>query len=189
MKDLNLNDIKAVFLDRDGVINAYRPGRYVNSADDFEFIPGSLTAISRLTDAGIRVFVVSNQAGVGKGLLEESMLNTITNKMLEQIKDKGGDVLDVFYCLHTPDDGCDCRKPKPGLLVSAMTKYKLNPKEVIFAGDSETDLQAAQAAGCRSVLVLTGKTKPGTENQLPIQAQIVVPDLLSFVASFLGAES
>ncbi len=148
-----------VLLDRDGVINTYQPGRYVNSPGDLKFIRGSLAAIRSLTEKGIGIVVISNQAGVGKGLMRRETLDDVTRKMLKTIEEKGGRIREVKYCCHEPDAGCRCRKPAPGMILEAARRHKFRPADVVFIGDSRTDIEAAGAAGCPSILVLSGQQK------------------------------
>lgn len=152
--------MKVVFLDRDGVINKY-PGnkKYVTSWNDFQFLPCALDALALLRSHGFKVFVVSNQAGVGKGLYSQKALDLLTTNMLKEIRKAGGKVDKVCYCTHRPEEGCSCRKPKPGLILSAKKKYRLNLKNAFFVGDSILDCMTAAAAGIRSILVFSGREK------------------------------
>ena len=119
-------------------------------------IPGSLEAIALLTEAGYDVFVASNQAGIARGKLTESALDKIHEKMFAEVEAKGGQIKDVKYCPHHPDDHCDCRKPEPGLLLELAASHGLDITSGHFVGDSLKDLRAAENAGCIGVLVLTG---------------------------------
>lgn len=148
-----------VLLDRDGVINTYQPGSYVHTPADLKFIRGSLTAIRRLTERGIGIVVISNQAGVGKGFMRRETLDAITRRLLAVVKRAGGAIREVKYCVHAPDAGCACRKPRPGMIHAAAKKHRFDPREAIFIGDSKTDIEAARGAGCASILVLTGQQK------------------------------
>jgi len=152
--------MKAVFLDRDGVINKY-PGDklYVTSLKKFCFLPGAKQAIARLTKAGFKIFVVSNQAGIGRGIYEHRTLEAITRKMLVEIEKAKGKINKVYYCLHRKDAGCSCRKPRPGLLKKAAKEFKFSLKNACFIGDTIRDVITARRAGCKSVLVLCGKEK------------------------------
>ncbi|MDD2927820.1 MAG: HAD-IIIA family hydrolase [Candidatus Omnitrophica bacterium] len=151
---------KIIFLDRDGVINKY-PGDklYVTSLKKFYFLPGAKKAIAQLTRAGFKVFVASNQAGVGRGIYERRTLEAITRKMLLEIEKTKGKIGKVYYCLHRRDAGCSCRKPRPGLLKKAAREFNFNLKNACFIGDTIRDVLTARAAGCKSVLVLCGKEK------------------------------
>lgn len=147
----------AVFLDRDGVIN-YNREDYVKTPEEFVFLPGSVAAAARLTRAGLALFVISNQAGVGKGLITDEALAAITRKMLDGLAAGGACVQGIYYCPHRPDGGCDCRKPAPGLLQRAAREHGLDLAQTHFVGDDRRDVAAGAAAGVRTVLVLSGKT-------------------------------
>jgi histidinol-phosphate phosphatase family protein len=149
--------VRAVFLDRDGVIN-YNKEEYVRTPEEFVFLPGSPGAVARLCRAGCSVFVVSNQAGVGKGLITEEMLAAITERMCDGLAACGGVLQGVYYCPHRPDAGCDCRKPNPGLLRQAARDHGIDLTQAIMVGDAHRDIQAGAAVGARTVLVLSGKT-------------------------------
>lgn len=151
----------AVFLDRDGVINKY-PGdkKYVTCLKEFRFLPRVKEAIALLNKAGYQVFVISNQAGVTKGLYSQKTLDAITSHMLSGIEQQGGRIASVYYCIHRSEDNCSCRKPKAGLLLAAKKDYPdVSLKNSFFIGDTMRDVQAARNAGCKSVLVLSGKEK------------------------------
>jgi len=148
---------QAVLLDRDGVINFDSPD-YILSPDQWQPIPGSLEAIAKLTLANIPVAIVSNQSALGRGMLDQETFQTIHAKMMLAIEEAGGAIAHTAYCPHVPEDDCNCRKPKPGLIVETLAH--LNPvvqtKTVVFIGDSVRDIQAALAANITPVLVQTG---------------------------------
>ena len=148
--------MKLVILDRDGVIN-FDSEHYVKSAEERTPIPGSLEAVARLTQAGFRVVVATNQSGLGQGLFDMAALNAIHNKMHKAVNQLGGRIDAVFFCPHARDAGCACRKPLPGMLLEIAERYDLTLAGVPTVGDSLRDLQAARAAGARPILVLTGK--------------------------------
>jgi D-glycero-D-manno-heptose 1,7-bisphosphate phosphatase len=145
-----------VLLDRDGVINQRIPGGYVTSWAQFRFLPGVLEALRALANENISVLIVSNQACVGKGLVTWEELDEITRRFLMEVERNGGKIQGVYYCPHRPEDACDCRKPKPGLLVKAQSEHGFNFKETPLIGDSETDLVAAKSVGCPGILVTSG---------------------------------
>jgi D-glycero-D-manno-heptose 1,7-bisphosphate phosphatase len=148
--------VQAVFLDRDGVINENRCD-HVTCWDEFRFIPGARDAIARLTGAGVRVFVVTNQAIVNRGVVTPQEISAINERMVAEIVRAGGRVEAVAWCPHRPDEGCACRKPKPGLLLALARRYALDLHDTVLVGDALSDVQAGQAAGCSTVLVLTGR--------------------------------
>lgn len=146
----------AIFLDRDGVINRRRPGDYVLNWSEFVFVPGIRSALKQLSSLGLPLIVISNQAAVGKGLLDPSGLEDITTRMHQTLLSDQVFLFAAYYCIHRSTEGCICRKPKPGLLFRAAQDHNLDLSRSIFIGDSDTDLQAAQAAGCKPVLFSSG---------------------------------
>lgn len=148
--------MKAIIIDRDGVINEERVPHVCNLGE-WVAIPNSLEAIARLNQLQYHVFVASNQSGIGKGLYSLETLNAIHDKMHAELKRVGGVISDIAYCPHHPAAGCDCRKPKPGLLHQLAKKYHLDLSDIFFIGDSWSDVLAAQAAGAKPILVRSGK--------------------------------
>ncbi len=146
---------RAVFIDRDGVINRDSPD-FIKSWDEVDFLPGSRRAIRELTAAGYAVIVVTNQSGVGRGLLTLETLAEIHRRMRAAVREAGGDIRDIRFCPHRPGDGCDCRKPLPGLILSAARDHGIDPSRAWMVGDSVRDIRCGQTAGCRTVLVRTG---------------------------------
>lgn len=153
-----------IILDRDGVINE-DSDEYIKSPDEFIPIAGSLAAIARLTQAGYTIVVATNQSGIARGYFDEATLQAMHEKLYKLLATEGGRIDRIYYCPHGPDDQCDCRKPKPGLLQQILNDYPVDPAATIAIGDSLRDLQAAQAVGISSMLVRTGKGKK-TEIQL-----------------------
>ncbi len=154
--------MKLVILDRDGVIN-YDSDFYIKSPEEWIPIPRSLNAIAKLTKAGFKVAICTNQSGIGRGLYDEAMLSKIHDKLMEHVVLYGGEVDKIFYCPHHPDDNCECRKPKPGMLNQVAKHFDVSLKNVPFIGDSIRDLQAAQAVEARPILVLTGYGQKSVE--------------------------
>lgn len=147
-----------IILDRDGVIN-YDSVEYIKSPEEWQAIPGSLEAIAKLNQHNFQVLVATNQSGVARGYYDLITLNRIHEKMFNELLKRGGHIQEIFYCPHHPQDNCPCRKPKPGLIHQMQSKYALNPAETYFIGDSLVDVQAANAVGCKPLLVATGKSK------------------------------
>jgi D-glycero-D-manno-heptose 1,7-bisphosphate phosphatase len=177
--------MKTIFLDRDGVINKYPGDRlYVTSLRKFRFLPRAKKAIALLSGAGCRIFVASNQAGVGKGAYAQKTLDAITAKMLGDIEKAGGRITKVYYCTHRKEAGCGCRKPKPGMFKLAAKEFEINLKKAYFVGDTIGDVFTAQAAGCKSILVLTGKEKLSNQKNWEVKPDYVFKDLLA-AAKFL----
>ena len=150
--------MKLIVLDRDGVIN-HDSAAYIKSPAEWRPIAGSLNAISRLNQAGFHVIVATNQSGVGRGLFDMVALNAIHDKMHKALAQAGARVDAVFFCPHTVDDHCNCRKPKPGMLNDIAHRLNTNLTGVPFVGDSIRDLQAAAAVQAAPMLVLTGNGK------------------------------
>ena len=149
--------MKTVFLDRDGVINRNPPNKgYVQRWPEFSFIPNAREAIRELTQSGYRIIVVTNQAGIGRGLFSEESLMDTHSRMVAKISEAGGTIDAVYYCPHLPEAGCACRKPKPGMLLRAAREHNLELSNAYLIGDSITDIDAGQRAGTRTFLVLTG---------------------------------
>lgn len=175
------NSNKLIVLDRDGVIN-FDSDQFVKSPDEWKPIPGSLEAIARLNESGWRVVVASNQSGVGRGLFDMDTLNAINEKMTKSLAQVGGRLDAIFFCPHTADSTCDCRKPKPGMFVQIAERFNMNMRGVPVVGDSLRDLQAGMAVGCMPYLVLTGKgPKTQADPALPPETR-VFPDLAAVAA-------
>lgn len=162
--------MKAVFLDRDGVINKY-PGHseYVKSWGEFHFLPKAKTALKKLKRCGFELFVISNQAGVSKGLYTQADLDLITKNMLDELGENGVKISGVYYCVHSSQDNCRCRKPKTGLVDKAVSSLREKGQDLelsrsYFIGDSLIDIETAKAAGLKNILVFSGKEKPENRN-------------------------
>lgn len=177
--------MKLIILDRDGVIN-HDSDQYIKSPAEWRPIPGSLEAIARLNQWGWRVVVASNQSGIGRGLFGMDTLNAIHDKMIKALAQAGGRLDAIFFCPHAADSTCECRKPKPGMLLQIAERFNVGLAGVPVVGDSLRDLQAAVAAGCAPYLVLTGKgEKTKDDPALPPQTRIY-PDLAALVAELTG---
>ena len=175
---------KLIILDRDGVINEDSDA-YIKSPEEFIPIPGSLASIAQLNQAGFTVVVATNQSGIARGYFDLATLRAIHNKLTRLLAKQGAHIDEIFYCPHGPDDNCDCRKPKTGMLKEIVSKYGMYAETVISIGDSLRDLQAATALGIKSILVRTGKGRK-TESDLPNHpalAAIPVFDNLSAAVS------
>ncbi len=176
--------MKLIILDRDGVIN-HDSDEYIKSPDEWVPIPGSLESIARLNHAGHTVVVATNQSGIGRGLFNLDTLQQIHKKMQQEVARVGGKIDAIFFCPHTPDDHCDCRKPKPGLLLDIAKKFNCDLTDVPAVGDSLRDIDAAQAVGARPVLVRTGKGEAVVKSgKLPAGVD-VYDDLSAFVDALL----
>jgi len=181
-----MNTAKLIILDRDGVIN-HDSDDYIKNAEEWVPIKGSLEAISRLNHGGYTVVVVSNQSGIARGYFDIDALTAMHQKMDAMLLALGGKVDAVFYCPHAPEDACVCRKPKPGMLLSVGQRYNVSLRDVIFIGDSVTDVAAARSAHAQPILVRTGKGVKA-EKILLAEGRCTVPvfdDLAQAVTSLL----
>jgi D-glycero-D-manno-heptose 1,7-bisphosphate phosphatase len=186
-----MSGVKLVILDRDGTVNE-DSADYVKSPEEWVPLPGALEAIARLNHAGWHVVIASNQSGLGRGLFDVSTLNAMHAKMHALLAAVGGRVDAVFYCPHSPDDGCHCRKPEPGLLEQIGERYGIELRDVPMVGDSARDVLAAVAAGCEPHLVLTGKGEAHRGRDLPEtfpKATQVHSDLAAFADFLLTREN
>jgi D-glycero-D-manno-heptose 1,7-bisphosphate phosphatase len=178
--------MKLVILDRDGVINV-DSDRFIKSPDEWKPIPGALEAIARLNGAGFRVAVATNQSGIERGLLDMNALNAIHAKMLKAVQQVGGQIDVIYYCPHSGDAGCRCRKPASGMLIDIGQRLNVDLNGVVCIGDSPRDLDAAVAVGGVPYLVLTGKgAKTKATSTLPPGTQ-VFEDLSAAVDAVLAA--
>jgi len=180
-----------VILDRDGVIN-HDSEDYIKSPEEWRPIAGSLEAIARLCRADYRVVIATNQSGIATGRFDIDALNQIHRKMIVSVQQNGGKIDAIFFCPHAPDDQCDCRKPKPGLLLEASERLCTPLAGVPFVGDSSSDVEAAQAVGALPILVKTGYGSASHADWLsrndrhPFEHVPVFPDLAAFVDDLLG---
>jgi D-glycero-D-manno-heptose 1,7-bisphosphate phosphatase len=158
--------MKLVILDRDGTINQDSDD-YVKAPEEWRPLPGALEAIAKLNHAGWHVVVATNQSGLGRGLFDVAALNAMHAKLHTMLAAVGGRVDAIFYCPHTPDDNCRCRKPEPGLFEQIGERYGIDLKGVPVVGDTVRDLVAGTAVGCEPHLVLTGKAEPYRDRPLP----------------------
>ncbi len=182
--------MRLLFLDRDGVINRF-PGKglYLVEERKFRFIPGALKAIRLLSEAGFRIVVVSNQGCVSRGMITRASLMRMTKRMLKKVKDSGGKIHKVYYCMHQKADRCACKKPKTLLFEKAMKGLELERKEIYFIGDSEEDISAGHAIGCQSVLVLSGRSKRRDARTFAKKPHHVKKDLLETARWILARKS
>ena len=179
---------KVVFLDRDGVINREREGRTIDSWGEFRFVPGSLKALRLLKENKYRVIVVSNQAGVAKGLYSMKDLQAMTKRIKRTVQKHGGRLDAVYYCPHLPEDRCSCRKPKTGLFRKAKRKFKIQFPATTMIGDSVRDILAAKTLGCQTILVLSGRETLSRRRLWKVQPDTVKKNLLDAVRWMLKQE-
>lgn len=185
---------RLVILDRDGVINQ-DSDNFIKSVEEFVPIPGSLEAIARLNRAGYRVVVATNQSGLARGLLDRATLDAIHASLRQRLAAVGGQLDGIFFCPHGPDDGCDCRKPRPGLMHQIAAAFATELTGVPVIGDSVRDLQSALAVGARPILVRTGKGERSLASlgEASVDERLrtvpVYRDLEAAVAALLGGEA
>jgi D-glycero-D-manno-heptose 1,7-bisphosphate phosphatase len=175
--------LKIIFMDRDGVINEDRPD-YVKKWSEFEFLPGSLDALKLLTLNGYHIILITNQSVINRRIVTAAGLQEIHKKMTGAVVDHGGNIEAIYYCPHLPEDGCNCRKPEPGLICRAQADYGLDLSETCMIGDSLKDIRCARRAGCgRVILVRTGHGKEAERlcRDAGIEADYVADDLMAAV--------
>lgn len=160
-----MHTTKLVILGRDGILNKYRDD-HVKSPAEWQTIPGALEAVARLNHAGWHVVVATNQAGIGRGLIDMASVNAIHAHMNQLLLAQGGRLDAVFFCPHTPEDGCNCRKPQPGMMRDIAQRYGVDLHHVPMACDTLRDLEAAQAAGCEPHLVRSGRAATLADEQV-----------------------
>jgi D,D-heptose 1,7-bisphosphate phosphatase len=174
------NSSKAIFLDRDVVIN--KEVNYLSDPNDFEFLPGSIKALKKLQDLGFLLIIITNQSGLARGYFSKETLNKIHDKMKRILKESGVVLTDIFYCPHHPDftGNCECRKPKPGLIFQAKEKYNIDLKSSYMVGDTLSDILAGKNAGCKTVFVLTGHGKDQKDKIIQENPDYIHMNLLDF---------
>lgn len=160
-----MHAVKLVILGRDGILNQFRES-HVTAPDEWQAVPGALEAVARLNHAGWHVVVATNQAGIGRGMIDMAAVNAVHTHMNQLLAAQGGRIDAVFFCPHTPDETCECRKPKPGMMLEVGRRYGVDLKTVPMAADTLRDLLAAHAAGCEPHLLLTGRAANIGDDQL-----------------------
>ncbi|MDD5347931.1 MAG: HAD family hydrolase [Candidatus Omnitrophica bacterium] len=185
-----MQKVKAIFLDRDGVVNEY-PGHgdYVKSPDEFRLLPGAVQALEELSAAGFRLFIVSNQAGVAKGLYTDCDLRDMDDRLQQALA--GRAKLDgIYYCTHRKEEDCPCRKPKTGLIDKAVSLLageglSLDRSASFFIGDSIPDMETGRNAGLTTILVFSGKEKPQNHKVWTTQPDRTAQDLSAAARAIL----
>jgi len=174
--------MKVLFLDRDGVINRFPGnGKYVTKIKEFQYVPGALDALRILTNEGYSIFVISNQAGVAKGVYSSKKLEHINRKMLRDVRAMGGRIKRTFYCMHFSHAGCECRKPRIGSIRKAleiMNQTIRSAQKAFFVGDTESDILAGHNAGCATIFVLSGREDLRHMKGWKIKPDFIARDLL-----------
>lgn len=175
---------RLLILDRDGVLCQRRNG-YLETPEHWQPLPGALEAVARLNHAGYTVVLAANMPGLQRGLFDMATLNAIHARMHQDLARVGGRIEAIFFCPHTPEDGCDCRKPRPGLFQQIGQRYQLDLRQVHAVGDSASDALAAATAGCQPHMVRTGRAPRPTDPPPPPGTQ-THDDLNAFVTAFLA---
>jgi len=193
----NNTEIKAAFLDRDGTINVEKG--YLHRPEEVELIDGAAEAVRRLNEAGYTVFGVSNQSGVARGFHEEKDVELVNRRVIEMVKDKGGEIKEILYCPHHPDGiveefakACGCRKPAGGMVEEAKSRHGFTFSESIVIGDKAVDVELGRALGAKTALVLTGygkSEKAKIEDEGKVTPDYYASDLADAVDYFLGRNS
>ncbi|MDF3191351.1 D-glycero-beta-D-manno-heptose 1,7-bisphosphate 7-phosphatase [Pseudomonas paracarnis] len=176
--------LKLLILDRDGVIN-YDSDAYIKSVEEWIPLPGSIEAIAQLSKAGWTVAIATNQSGIVRGYYDIATLEAMHARLRALVAEQGGEVGLVVYCPHGPDEGCDCRKPKPGMLKIIAEHYKVPLAGIWFVGDSLGDLEAAKAVDSQPVLVKTGKGEKTQAKNLPV-GTLIFDDLAAVAAELIN---
>ena len=180
---------KIVFLDRDGVINQY-PGdtKYVTNWRQFRFLPGAKDALKQLNQAGYSIYVISNQAGVSKGIYTQESLDEITENMLRELNEAGVKIEEVTYCTHLTKDNCSCRKPKTGSIEKVLKALDIKDTSgIFFVGDATTDVETGKSAGLKTILVFSGREKPQNRTSWQVLPDYTAQDLPSAVHIILNS--
>ena len=175
--------MKLLILDRDGVIN-HDSDAYIKSVEEWVPIPGSIEAIAALSKAGWTVAIATNQSGIARGYYDLATLDAMHARLRSLVAQQGGEVGLIVYCPHGPDEGCDCRKPKPGMLHTIARHYSVDLPGLWFVGDSKGDLQAASAVDSQPVLVKTGKGHKTLNGELP-PGTLIFDDLAAVAAELI----
>ncbi|MGA9798340.1 MAG: HAD family hydrolase [Terriglobales bacterium] len=176
---------KAVFLDRDGVINRKAPqGEYIVRWEDFEILPGVVEAIRALNQSSYRVIIVTNQRAVARNKITLAALEEMHGKLVAAVVEHGGIIDGIYFCPHDLETNCDCRKPKAGMLLRALKEFQIDPQKSWMVGDSPADIEAGKRSGCRTALI--GERSNGEDSNAG--ADILAPDLRHAVALILHAD-
>lgn len=181
--------VKLIILDRDGVINHDRDD-FVKSPDEWQPIVGSMDAIASLTQSGYTIAVATNQSGLGRGYFTMRTLSEMHSKMHRLVQQAGGEISGIWFCPHTSEHDCDCRKPKAGMIKDILERFQADAEETWLVGDSLRDLQAIEAVGGKAVLVKTGKglkTLEKHQHELP-ENTLIFDDLMAFSQFLMHGE-
>ncbi len=163
---------KVVFLDRDGVISK-DSADHIKSWDEFHFLPNAKEAIKLLTDHGFHIVLITNQSVIARGMTTIEGLEFMHNNMKGEIEEYGGKIEKIYYCPHHPDEGCDCRKPKPGMLLRAIKENNIDPTKSFMVGDRMMDVEVGKKVGCKTVII------PSERGQMEMRESSIKPDYVA----------
>lgn len=181
---------KVIFLDRDGVINRDSPD-YIKNWAEFAFLPGSLEAMALLTRAGYPLILITNQSIINRGWVTRQVLDHIHGQLCAAVENAGGRIHDIFFCPHLPDEGCDCRKPKPGMILQAQQRHGINLSASVMVGDNAKDILCGRAANCgATILVRTGNIAAAEQQlaELNVHPDVIARDLLDAARMILSGQ-
>lgn len=167
---------RAIFLDRDGVINKHIP--YCSRPEDFEFLPLVAEGIRLLNEKGFKVVVVTNQSGIGRGYFTEGMLSVIHYKMTQELLKHGAHIDAIYYCPHHPEDNCTCRKPNTDMLLKAAKELNIELNQSYMIGDSEIDIETGKKVGCKTFLIVSDEKKDKSYHHI-LDTQYIVPNIFA----------
>ncbi len=167
---------KVVFLDRDGVISKDSPD-HIKSWDEFHFLPKAKDAIKLLTKNNFNVIVITNQSVIARGMTSVTELEEMHSNMVKEIEKKGGKIVDIYYCPHHPDDGCNCRKPAPGMLLQAIKDHDIDPKKSFMVGDRMMDVKVGKKVGTRSIIIPSKLGKKEMKEEKKIKPDYIAENL------------
>ncbi|MEK8045557.1 D-glycero-beta-D-manno-heptose 1,7-bisphosphate 7-phosphatase [Ideonella margarita] len=181
---------KLIIIGRDGILNRFRED-HVKDPSEWDPVPGALEAVARLNHAGWHLVVATNQAGIGRGLVDMATVNSVHQHMMKLLAAKGGRIDAVFFCPHAAEEQCECRKPQPGMMFDIAKRYGVDLKNVPMVVDTHRDLLAAQAAGCQPHLVKSARAQRASDEELAqwaasVPGTLVHEDLASFAAALLA---
>jgi len=178
--------IHHVVVDRDGTLNRELPSGWVRSVDQWEWLPGSLEALELLANRGLQISIATNQSGIGRGVVSEAEVAAVHKHLQSVLDERGVALVGIYVCPHAPDEGCDCRKPEPGLVRRAVRDSGVESEATMLVGDDRRDLQAGRAAGAKVALVCTGK---GSRFKNAVDRDtLVFGNLLEAARAIVGSE-